>query len=580
MLKKVEERAPIDHEFRNNLATSLTEQPWTDIGFGSGTIAPSNREMMTTQICAIFENRLSQVAISKAGQYGRTRIHPFDIPFGAKQRSIPNISSSSIREQIRDFVTRISSLYRNVKYHNFEHAHHVTVSVNKMLNMLFEEEDYDKEALERFVNTPSICSSSTSPMSSFLSRLSLATSTRSSTCSATEPESQSQISFSSRKSFATRSSCSSTASTSCRSLSSKQEDPAVEMEQTRDENDSPPAVDMDAITKFAAVFGALIHDVDHRGVSNMQLVKEGHKLATKYNNKSIAENHSLNMALDIIMEPSYKEMRSVFMSCPDDKMEFRTTICDVLLCTDIASPVQAKLRKTKWEETFGSSAPEEQLWSSDVTFRRHSMCSVNASILNCKKGTSQPIIIMPIYPHVALERTDTDDENDDNENTTKRKNVGEKRVLNVNGDLIEFYQKRNANGSLDRLKVSVVLETLMNAADVAHTMQSWNNFIKWNTKLFHEIYAAHTEGRGNDPSENWFAGQIGFFDAYVLPLSRRLARCGNFGDEGNDLFLRNASENRRRWLVEGQEITQNLIEKANNTSKQETTVKRLSGGVA
>lgn len=45
----------------------------------------------------------------------------------------------------------------------------------------------------------------------------------------------------------------------------------------------------DPLTQFACVFSALIHDVDHSGVPNAQLVKEKAYVARTYDNKSVAE---------------------------------------------------------------------------------------------------------------------------------------------------------------------------------------------------------------------------------------------------------------------------------------------------
>ena len=50
----------------------------------------------------------------------------------------------------------------------------------------------------------------------------------------------------------------------------------------------------DPITQFAIVFSALIHDVDHLGVSNGQLIKENVPIASSYQNKSIAEQNSID----------------------------------------------------------------------------------------------------------------------------------------------------------------------------------------------------------------------------------------------------------------------------------------------
>lgn len=44
----------------------------------------------------------------------------------------------------------------------------------------------------------------------------------------------------------------------------------------------------DPLAQFAVVFSALIHDVDHTGVPNAQLVLEKAQIATYYNNQRYA----------------------------------------------------------------------------------------------------------------------------------------------------------------------------------------------------------------------------------------------------------------------------------------------------
>ena len=62
-------------------------------------------------------------------------------------------------------------------------------------------------------------------------------------------------------------------------------------------------------------------------------------------------------------------------------------------------------------------------------------------------------------------------------------------------------------------KATIVIEHLIQASDVAHTMQHWHVFRKWNENLFMEMYRAYKDGRADkDPSEFWYQGEIGFFD--------------------------------------------------------------------
>jgi hypothetical protein len=60
-------------------------------------------------------------------------------------------------------------------------------------------------------------------------------------------------------------------------------------------HDHTYGITSDLLTQFACVFAALIHDVDHSGVPNTQLVKENAPLATLYGGKSVAEQNSVDI---------------------------------------------------------------------------------------------------------------------------------------------------------------------------------------------------------------------------------------------------------------------------------------------
>ena len=108
-------------------------------------------------------------------------------------------------------------------------------------------------------------------------------------------------------------------------------------------------------------------------------------------------------------------------------------------------------------------------------------------------------------------------------------------------------------------KATIVIEHLIQAADVAHTMQHWHVFRKWNECLFHEMYQAYLSGRAEkDPSENWYKGELGFFDFYVIPLAKKLEDCGVFG-VSSDECLNYAQANRREWEMKGKEIVDDYL---------------------
>ena len=100
----------------------------------------------------------------------------------------------------------------------------------------------------------------------------------------------------------------------------------------------------------------------------------------------------------------------------------------------------------------------------------------------------------------------------------------------------------------------------MLASDVAHLFQSYENFLKWNERLYLELWKANLEKRGFDPSASWYGGQITFIDNYLRPLAERLSLCNVFGDNGT-LFGHNLSDIRRRWTIEGEKFCKDMMRK-------------------
>lgn len=71
------------------------------------------------------------------------------------------------------------------------------------------------------------------------------------------------------------------------------------------------------------VFSALIHDVGHTGVPNSRLAVEEPNMATFYDNKSIAEQNSVNQSFELLMQPRYEELRAAIYSTELEKNRFR-----------------------------------------------------------------------------------------------------------------------------------------------------------------------------------------------------------------------------------------------------------------
>jgi hypothetical protein len=90
-------------------------------------------------------------------------------------------------------------------------------------------------------------------------------------------------------------------------------------------------------------------------------------------------------------------------------------------------------------------------------------------------------------------------------------------------------------------------------------MQHWHMYRKWNERLFREMYRAYEMGRLDaDPSENWYKGEMGFFDFYVIPLAKKLKDCGVFG-VSSDEYLSYALQNRKEWEQRGPSLVEEMV---------------------
>jgi hypothetical protein len=241
-------------------------------------------------------------------------------------------------------------------------------------------------------------------------------------------------------------------------------------------HDHTYGITSDPLTQFACIFSALIHDVDHVGVPNTQLIKENAAIADLYKNKSVAEQNSVDLAWDLLMDDRYDNLRSTIYASEEELKRFRQLVVNSVMATDIMDKDLKALRNGRWDKAFNKMAQQE---SEEVVNR----------------------------------------------------------------------------------KATIVIEHLIQASDVSHTMQHWHIYRKWNERLFAELYKAYVEGRAEkDPSEFWYKGEIGFFDFYIIPLAKKLKDCGVFGVSCYE-YLDYAERNRAEWESKGQEAVETMMEK-------------------
>jgi hypothetical protein len=252
---------------------------------------------------------------------------------------------------------------------------------------------------------------------------------------------------------------------------------------------STDGINSDPLTQFAVVFAALIHDVDHPGVPNDQLAKEDPTMAEMYKYQSIAEQKSVDISWDLLMDPKYLDLRACIYTNESELRRFRQLVVNCVMATDIFDKDMKEFRETRFEKVFG----EESYASEDF-------------------------------------------------------NMGNRRA-------------------------TIVIEHISQVSDVAHTMQHWHVYRKWNERLFEERVVAFRKGRAEkDPAEIWYEEELWFFDNYTIPLAKRLHECEVFGVASNEC-LSYAMDNRAEWAAKGHEVVREMVEansaEEDNSWKQE-----------
>jgi 3'5'-cyclic nucleotide phosphodiesterase/Adenylate and Guanylate cyclase catalytic domain len=318
---------------------------------------------------------------------------PFDADSSKYRRARPDVSMlQQTRADLHEYVKRIALLYRDVPFHNFEHASHVTLCANKLLNRLINSDEYEsEEAL----------------------------------------------------------------------------------------HNATYGISSDPLTHFAIVFAALIHDADHTGVPNAQLIKDSHEVAVKFENKSVAEQNSVHLGWELLMDPRFERLRKCIYQTNVERKRFRQLVINSVLATDIADRQVNENRQIKWEKAFKKSPAQ------DAT---------------------------PLQLQEDMNR-----------------------------------------------KATAVIEHIIQVSDVAHTMQHWHIYRRWNERLFHEMHEAYQTGRvAVDPSTNWYIGELGFFDYYLIPLAMKLKECGVFGASGYE-YISYVLKNKKEWERKGRQVVQEMV---------------------
>ena len=112
------------------------------------------------------------------------------------------------------------------------------------------------------------------------------------------------------------------------------------------------SIDSDPIIQFAMIFSALIHDVDHMGVSNQQLVKNSSPLSSLYKKRCISEQNSVDISWWLLLTAEFDDLRSAIFSETSEKRRFRQVLVNSVIATDILDSKMVQHRDSNWNRAF------------------------------------------------------------------------------------------------------------------------------------------------------------------------------------------------------------------------------------
>lgn len=123
-------------------------------------------------------------------------------------------------------------------------------------------------------------------------------------------------------------------------------------------HDHTYGITSDPLTQFAVVFSALIHDADHPGCPNATLVRDKTDLAVQYNNRSVAEQNSLDLSWNLLSSDKYTALRTCICASHDEMKRFRQLVVNSIIATDISDKTLSEKRKARWNIAFHAQASE------------------------------------------------------------------------------------------------------------------------------------------------------------------------------------------------------------------------------
>ena len=273
----------------------------------------------------------------------------------------------------------------------------------------------------------------------------------------------------------------------------------------------------DPMVQLGIMFAMLIHSVESTGVPNKHLIKRKDPVALRYGNKSITEQHSLDTAWELFMNPGYEELRKAVFRKPSDILEFRKIVVNAVIATDLEDVELKASQESRWRELF-----------EDVPGDEHSGGEQGLANRNYKKEEAdhnrRAALIIEFIAQIS--------------------------VASEYMQHWKIFEKRTRCHFYERYRQPPFPSTTRSATHPVSRVD-------------------YSYAKEEDLSELWYERELQMFDTVVIPVLERIKSSGIFATSNVSMMLDFATQNRAGWVEKGRGLIKSweddsLIPKTSN----------------
>ena len=104
----------------------------------------------------------------------------------------------------------------------------------------------------------------------------------------------------------------------------------------------------------------MVHDANHPGVPNNQLVVENPELAERFAGRSVAEQKSLHLTLSLLSQDRFADLHNTIFTTSEEQQRFRSLVVSCVLSTDIVDKDLKALRNQRWDNAFATENKNDE----------------------------------------------------------------------------------------------------------------------------------------------------------------------------------------------------------------------------